>query len=166
VTRLGLWRVNLALLVVSVALVAVPAFVMQRAIDDQCSHLMAIAADSRKTQYLRAWAAERAKDEQFLAQVRQYPWFEHGDPTSWHFVDLDWGYLGLSQQLARVEFNDGNGSYIRTVGIRSVSLYQGRSGIIVGLSSGDLGLGTWRAEEVRKLRRVADDVFVYCDDSP
>jgi hypothetical protein len=110
------------------------------------------------------WVAERTKDEQFMAEVGQYPWFDHRDPTSWHFIDLDWRYLALSPELARLDFNGGNGTYIRTFGIRSVGVYQGRSGIIVGLDSGDLALGTWSAEEVRKLRPVGDDVFVYCDD--
>ena len=99
-----------------------------------------------------------------MAEVRQTPWFEHRFPTTWHFIDLDWRYLGLSPELARLDFNGGDAAYVRTIGLRSVGVYQGRSGIIVGLSSGDLALGTWPAEAVRKLKPVGDDVFVYCDD--
>jgi hypothetical protein len=134
------------------------------ATDDTCSRLMAVARDPHKIQYVRTWVAGRTKDERFMAEVRQSPSFDHRDPTTWHFIDLDWRYLGLSPELARLDFNGGDGAYIRTVGLRSVGLYEGRSGIIVGLGSGDLALGTWPAEEVRKLRPVGDDVFVYCDD--
>jgi hypothetical protein len=162
-TRRGLWIVNLALFAVLAGSLAVAAILDSRSHDDQCSQLTAIASDPQKIAYVRAWVASRSQDERFMTAVKTDARFDHDDPGTWQSIDLDWQRLGLSPINARLEFNDGFAPYVRTLGIRSVSLYQGRSGIIIGLSAGDLGLGSWSTEQVRQLRLVADGVYVYCD---
>jgi hypothetical protein len=162
-TRRGLWIVNLALFAALAGSFAVAAMLESRSHDDQCNQLTAIASDPQKVAYVRAWMASRSQDERFMTAVKTHARFDHDDPGTRQSLDLDWQRLGLSPINARLEFNDGFAPYVRTLGIRSVSLYQGRSGIIIGLNAGDLGLGSWGAEEVRKLRRVGDGVYVYCD---
>lgn len=138
---------------------------VQRLHDDTCSVLTAIASDSQKMQYVKGWVASRTNDETFMDEVRQNRYFEQGDPRLREFIDLNWNYLGFVPQDASLVFNvkDPEQRDFEAAAIESVSLRQGRSTIIIKLSSaGDLGL-MWPAEALQKIKAVRADIFTHCE---
>lgn len=113
--------------------------------------------------YARDWALSRLADDKCMAAVRASKSFEPTIPSQAQYIDLDWRYMGFLGP-ARTEFNfkvvDWDGLEARKVG--SVSLTEVRASIIIGLNGDpDLGL-EWPAEYLKKLKRVGDEVFVYC----
>jgi hypothetical protein len=80
----------------------------RRSYEETCNRLLTIARDPQKVAYVQDWAAARTKDRQFLAEAQQYPWFDPRDPSRWHYIDLDWDYLGLYVNRARLDFNGGD----------------------------------------------------------
>ena len=130
-----------------------------------CRAITAIASDAKKMQYVKAWAASRLSEKDFVEQLRTRNTFESNDERS--YGGLDWQRIGIEEGLASVEFNlglsDAGGWDINQ--IHSVSIRRGRSMIVIRLSSAnDLGL-YWTPERLAELKPVVEDVFVYCDGS-
>ena len=160
-------RVGLAL--TAVAAIAVAFYLVtsktQSFHDHTCTALMAIAKDSEKMNYVRTWVASRVNDEQFMDAVRKNRTFELGLPATRQYIDLDWRYLGFLPQDAWVGFDleDADKDGLDARGIASVSLNQFRSSITIKLNAAaDLGF-QWTSEEMKKVRPVGNDVFVYCE---
>lgn len=132
--------------------------------DSMCRQVTALAQDSQKMMYVRRWAAARLNDPSFMNAVRRYRWFARDNPNSEGYIDLDWSYLGFDPQLTKVEFNikDPETHVFDTKEIGSISLYEGRSSIIIGLT-GEAGLGlNWPPDARSRLKSVGNSVFVYC----
>lgn len=131
--------------------------------DGTCAGVTRIAGDAQKMKYVKSWIASRTADQEFMNEIRTSKFFQRGDPRLQQ-VDLDWTYLGLTPEFVSLTLNvkSVNDSEIEASKIESVSIGQGRSTIIIRMSgSEDFGL-LWPAEELSKIRPVADDVFVYC----
>jgi len=138
----------------------------QRFSDATCDRLVAIAMDAQKIDHVRTWVASRTGDAHFMEAVRQNRSFEHTNPVLRKYIDLDWSYLGFAPNLAWVEFNikAADTRNVDAKGIGSVSLHEGRSSVTIRLNSDDWGLA-WPPEAMNKVRRIGNDVFVYCQDS-
>jgi len=131
--------------------------------DDTCAGVTRIAGDAQKMKYVKSWIASRTADQEFINEIRASRFFQRGDPRLQQ-MDLDWAYLGLTPEFVSLAFNVKSASdpEFEATKIESVSIGQGRSTIIIRLNeSEDFGL-LWPAEELSKIKPVADDVFVYC----
>ena len=148
-----------------VVVVTLSVLQMQGAHAATCDRLAAIAEDPQKMRYVRDWVASRTTDARFMEAVRESSSFARGDPRTWQYIDLDWGYLGFAPKVAWLEFNikaaDVRG--VDTATIQSVTLNQERSSIIIKLDATDEFELEWLPEEMKKVRSVAKGVFVYCE---
>ncbi len=128
-----------------------------------CRAITAIASDPKKMQYVKAWAASRLSEKDFVERLRTRNSFESNDERN--YGGLDWQRIGIEEGLASVEFNlglgDAGGWDVNQ--IHSVSIRRGRSMIVIRLgSANNLGL-YWTPERLAELKSVGQDVFVYCD---
>jgi len=147
------------------------AWEMQNDYESDCRRLTAIAQDPQKINYVRQWAASRLKDPNFVNAVREHGEFAPDsltgrgflDPGVERYIDLDWGYLGFTEQYSRIEFNSHTPRRdVDAKEILSLSLYEGRSSIIIELTGkADLGLD-WPPESMKELKDVGTSVFVDC----
>lgn len=131
---------------------------------DTCAGVTAIASDAQKMRYVKSWIASRTSDQEFMNEIRRNRFAEPGDARLKEYIGLDWAYLGLNPEFASLAFNVKNAGKhdFDATEIGSVSIGQGRSMIIIRMNnSEDFGL-LWPAEELSRLRPVADEVFVYC----
>lgn len=128
-------------------------------IEAACNRVEGIARDADKMKYVKEWAAARTADKEFVDAAIKYQWFEQAFPLTQRYIDLDWRSLGFYPQSAWVAFNIDN-----TATINSISLNQGRHGVIVKLdASSDLVIKLGPPGNLSTIRPVSDDVFVYCD---
>lgn len=86
------------------------------------------------------------------------------DPRTTEQINLDLGYSGLDPRWNAASFNPRD--YSRrafTAGrVKSITLYQGRSDITIGLrADGDLGFDPQSAD-FEGMRPFGDNVFVSC----
>jgi hypothetical protein len=151
----------------AVAIVFFLAILGMRASDEAaCNRVKTIAQDAEKMKYVREWVAKRTANKEFMALVVKYRWFEQFSPYTPQYIDIDWRYLGFDPRSAWVGFNvdDARQRGGDPVRILSVSLNQGRTGVILKLKPtddvvGDLG----PPGDPSTVTPIGDDVFIYCD---
>jgi hypothetical protein len=158
-------RVGLIFIAGAMALVAVCSLFLlnlDSSLTDKCAAFTAIAKDTPKMRYVREWVAKRTADKEFMAVVREHQWFEHGSPLTSRYIDIDWRYLGFDPDAAWVAFNVDERD-ADPVTILTISLNQGRAGIILKLKPTDDVVGDGPPGNPSTVEPVGDDTFVYCD---
>jgi hypothetical protein len=131
--------------------------------NDTCNALAAIATDPQKVRYVRFWFAQRAREPRFIYELNENADFAPPDPRTPELIDLDWSYLGLQPKWKAASFNVGDyGRKPFTAdSVKSITLYQGRSEVTIGMSAdGDLGFD--QSPDGGRTRSFGDNVFVSC----
>lgn len=130
--------------------------------DETCNALAAIATDPQKVRYVRSWFAKRAQDPKFMYELSEDEVFMPREPRTREQIDLDWSYLGLDPKWKAASFNIRGRKPYTADRVKSITLYQGRSEVTIGMSAdGDLGFDPQPAD-LESMRSFGDDVFVSC----
>lgn len=131
----------------------------------QCNSVTAIAKDTQKIRYVKEWVATRTANRDFVEAVVKNRWFLRAGSLAAQYIDIDWRYLGFYPDRAWVGFNvdDAEARGADPARIASISLNQGRTGIILKLNPTDDVVGDGPPGNPSTVRSVGDDVFVYCD---
>ncbi len=131
-----------------------------------CTRVEDISRDAQKMKYVKDWVTTRSGNKEFVDAAIEYKWFDRASPMTPRYIDLDWRYLGFDPQSAWVAFNidDAEARPAGAATINSISLNQGRHGIIVKLdTASDLVIELGPPGNLSTIRPVSADVFVYCD---
>lgn len=135
-------------------------------LEGKCTAFTGIAKDAQKMNYVREWVAKRTASKEFMELVVKYRAFEQFSPYTPKYIDLDWRYLGFDPRAAWIGFNinDAEEQGADPARILSISLNQGRAGVILKLNPTDDVVGKFGPPGNKSsVKPVGNDAFVYCD---
>jgi hypothetical protein len=128
--------------------------------DATCNALAAIATDPQKVSYIRWWFAKRTQNAKFMYELNEDESFMPNQPRTLEQIDLDWKYLGLNPKWKAASFNFRGSKPVTADRVKSITLYQGRSEVTIGMSAdGDLGFDP---QPVTRMKSFNNNVFVLC----
>ncbi len=132
---------------------------------ESCAKIESIASDPEKITYLTAWIEERMSEDEFLGHMGPLGRVDAIDDMP-RFLELglDIDLLGIDARNAFVRLHgraDPGAAYMQRSDITSVSIGQGRSGVLIIVDEDDV-MGRMETAGHDGLRSFSEGIFVYC----